>query len=161
VKRDFLGDVSDHLDYAETIKMYVEQFGRENVCVLVFEDLLQDEIAFHQQLCDFMGIDSTEALSLVEGHVDNSRWTNIQLDRLQSIDSSLKASLRFRFSKRPERKTLLDLDKRGIPMNPGKKASAEISQHFRNEILDRTSQGNEWLDRVFDLGLIRHGYYKA
>ena len=160
VKRDFLGDVSDHLDYPETTRIYVEQFGRENVCVLVFEDLLQDKIGFYQHLCDFMGIDSQEALSLVAGNVDNSRWTELQLERLRSIDSSLMASLRFRFSKRHERKRQLDLDKGGKPLNPGKKASVKISQNIRSEVLERTRQGNEWLEQVFNLNLAGHGFYK-
>jgi len=116
VKRDFLGEVSAHLDYPETIRMYVEQFGRKNVCVLVFEDLLQDKIRFYQHLCDFMGIDSQEALSLVAEHVDNIRWTELQLERLRSIDSSLLASLRFRFTNRQERKRQLDLDEGGRPI---------------------------------------------
>lgn len=160
VKRDFLGDVSDHLDYPETIRIYVEQFGRENVCVLVFEDLLLDKISFYQHLCGFMGIDSHEALSLVAGNVDNSRWTELQLERLRSIDSSLKASLRFRFSNRQKRKRQLDLDNGGRPLNPGKKASVKISQNIRSEVLERTRQGNEWLDQVFDLNLAGHGFYK-
>lgn len=159
VKRDFLGDVSDHLDYAETIKMYVELFGRDNVCVLVFEDLLQNRDDFYQNLCEFMSIDSQQALSLVAGNVDNSRWTNIQLDRLRSINNSLKDSLRFRFSKRQYRKSQLGLDKRGAPLNLGKKARVEISQNIRGKVLERTHQGNEWLDQTFDLELTRHGYY--
>ena len=91
-----------------------------------------------------MGIDSNEALGLVAENVDNSRWTSIQLDRLRAIDSSLKASLRYRFSKRPERKSQLDLDKSGTPLNPGKKARVEISEDIRKEVLERTYQGNKW-----------------
>jgi hypothetical protein len=159
VKRDFLGDVSDHLDYAETIRMYTELFGRENVCVLVFEDLLQDKTGFYQNLCKFMGIDSQQAFNLVAGNVDNSRWTNIQLERLRAIDNSLKASFRFRFSKQQERKTQLDLDKRGAPLNPAPKARVKISQNISNELLEQTRQGNEWLDQVFKLDLARHGFY--
>jgi len=159
VKRNFLGDVSDHLDYAETIRMYVDLFKRENVCVLVFEDLLQDKTGFYQHLCDFMGVDSQQAHSLVAENIDNSRWTNIQLEKLRSIDSSLNASLRFRFSKRQARKALLDLDKGGNPLNRGNKARVEVSQDIRGEVLERTHQGNEWLDQAFDLGLTRHGYY--
>lgn len=160
IDRDFLQDVSDHLDYPETIRMYVEQFGRDNVCVLVFEDLLKDSIKFYQELCGFMGIDSKEALSLVAGNVDNSRWTEFQLERLRSIDSSLLASLRFRFSKRIARKNQLGLDKHGSPIKPGNKAKVEISRHFRNKVVERTRQGNEWLDQVFDLDLSRLDYYK-
>ena len=160
VKRDFLGDVSDHIDYPETIKMYVQEFGRENVCVLVFEDLLEDKTRFYHKLCDFMGIDSKQALDLVAGNVDNSRWTQEQLERLRSIDSSFAESIRFRLLNRKERKEKLGLDNRGIPINSGNKARVAISQNIRSELLERTRQGNEWLEQNFDLSLSKQGYYK-
>jgi len=160
VNKDHKGDVSDHLDYSETIKMYVEQFGRDNVCVLVFEDLLKDKTSYYKQLCEFMGIDSKEALSLVAEYEDNSRWSVTQLKRLEEIDNSLLASLRFRFSDREERKKLLDLGKNGTPLNFAGKARVEISSSVRAKMLARTEQGNQWLDQVFGLNLARHGYYK-
>jgi len=159
VARDVLGDVSDHLDYAETIRMYVEEFGRDKVCVLVYEDLLQDKASYYRHLCEFMGVDSQEALSLVKEYVENNRWTSIQLERLRAIDNSLMASLRFRFSDRQERKRQLDLDKGGTPLNFAENAMVEISQNIRDEVLARTRRGNVWLDQVFDLNLSGQGYY--
>jgi hypothetical protein len=160
VKRDLKGNVSDHLDYPETIKMYVKQFGRGNVYVLVFEDLLKDKTAYYERLCDFIGINSQEALDLVSENKDNSRWADIQIKRLQEIASSPVDSIRFRFSDREERKRQLDLDKSGESLNFDKKARVEISKNVRAEVLAQTRPGNKWLDKVFDLDLARHGYYE-
>jgi len=139
--------------------MYVEEFGRDKVCVLVYEDLLQDKASYYRHLCEFMGVDSQEALSLVKEYVENNRWTSIQLERLRAIDNSLMASLRFRFSDRQERKRQLDLDKGGTPLNFAENAMVEISQNIRDEVLARTRRGNVWLDQVFDLNLSGQGYY--
>jgi hypothetical protein len=159
VARDFMDDISNHLDYPETVRMYVEQFGRENVCVLVFEDLLRDKVGFYNQLCKFMGIDPAEALRLVDVNVDNSRWTSAQLERLRSIKKSPLASLRFRFSNRKGRKKMLALTSHGSSLSTGDAAREEIAPLLREQVLARTCAGNEWLDQTFDLGLKEYGYY--
>lgn len=160
VTRDFLGDVSNHLDYSETVRMYIEEFGQGNVRVLAFEELLRDKEAFYQQICDFMAIDLEEAMSLVKGHVDNSRWSQIQLDKLNNIDRSPFAAMRFRFASRRTRKAMLNLAKNGEPLKFSQKARVEISQNLRKQIMERTEEGNKWLDDAFNLGLQAYGYYK-
>ena len=158
IKRDHFNDISNHLDYPNTIKMYVEQFGRDNVCVMVFEDLVDDGAKFYKKLCGFMGIDSEEAIELAAHKDDNSRWTEEQLDRLSGIDRSVLKSLQFRFSGRSARKKMLRLDRQGGPMHSAKKASARISSELSEVVLERTRTGNEWLEGEFQLRLRKYGY---
>lgn len=158
LQRDKANDITNHLDYPETIRMYTQQFGVENVCVLTFEQLQQDRAVFFEKLCEFMGIDLQETLTLVDTSIDNSRWTDTQLGRLQTIDNSLFQSLKFRYAKRPMRRKMLNLDKMSVPLTPGSKASAIISPEWQSQILKRTLSGNQWLEETFNLGLDELGY---
>lgn len=158
IKRDHFDDISNHLDYPNTIKMYVEQFGGDNVCVMVFEDLVNDRAKFYQKLCGFMGIDSAEVIELTKHKDDNSRWTEEQLDRLSAIDRSVLKSLQFRFSDKTARKKMLRLDRQGAPMQSGRKGSARISSELSEVVRERARTGNEWLEEVFQLDLKKYGY---
>jgi len=158
VTRDVGGDISDHLDYPETIRIYADLFGVDNVRVLAFEQLLKDKAGFFANICKFMGIDLAEALQLLDSNTYNSRWTMTQLERLQSIRGSFFKSLVFQFADRRTRKDMLDLNRAGSPRIPGPGAKVEIAAELRERILDRTRKGNLWLDRTFDMGLAEMGY---
>lgn len=43
--------------YIQYIERYVERFGRENILVLIFEDLKKDPLAFYRQCFEFLGVD--------------------------------------------------------------------------------------------------------
>lgn len=152
------GDVDDHLDYANTIRLYSDYFGIENVCVLVFEELKTDKVAFFRRLCSFMGINLDEALALVEDNVDNSRWTEQQFSRLREIHASPLRALRFRFAEKPQRRRLLALTDAGDPVNPGVSAPVRIGDALRRMILEQTRDGNRWLEENFAIDLKQYGY---
>lgn len=158
VRRDAWCDVSDHLDYARTIQVYAEQFGIENVCVLVFEELKRDPDAFFTRLCEFMGIGLSEALALVANNIDNSRWTDEQFVRLEAIDKSRVKSFRFRFATLRTRKKMLDLNATGGPRVSGKPGGVRLSAELRQSVVERTADGNKWLQDTFGLELEQHGY---
>jgi len=42
--------------YHETVDAYVDVFGAENVCVLSFEDLVENRSFFEETVCDFLAI---------------------------------------------------------------------------------------------------------
>lgn len=158
LERDRSSDITNHLDYPKTIQMYTEQFGVENVCVLTFEHLLQDKIAFFTKLCNFMRINLEETLATIGTNVDNSRWTETQLERLQEIKKSHARSWQFRCAQRPHRREMLDLDKKGVPRSLNSSATAPIPADWQKKIAARTETGNLWLEQVFDLDLSELGY---
>lgn len=160
VQADASNDISDHLEYPETIRMYVDEFGVDNVCVLPFELLVADSRAFYERLCRFMGVDLERALELLGGNVDNSRWTEVQLKILERINASPVEKLKFRFASRGERKQILELDQKGKPLQEAPKASPAMSPEVMRNVVERTKAGNEWLDKAFSLGLHDYGYFE-
>ncbi|KAA1189215.1 hypothetical protein F0M18_16200 [Pseudohalioglobus sediminis] len=159
IRRDEHEDISNHLDYAETVRMYSRHFGRENVCVMAYESLLADANGFFDQLSQFLGVDPEETRELVRAKDDNARWSEAQLQRLREIRDSLPLSLRFRYGTRKARKRMLGLNGRGIPRKPGARARAPIEGELGAGILRRVQEDNAWLDEEFQLGLDRYGYY--
>ena len=65
VALDYKGDISNHLDYPRTIRAYVEEFGAENVCVVLYEQLVDEPELFWKTICDFMEINYDEAMQLL------------------------------------------------------------------------------------------------
>ena len=161
IKDDRFNDISNHLQYPETIRMYVEHFGRDQVCVLPFELLLADQHRFYAQLCAFMDIGLEEALTLVEHNDDNSRWSSRQLESLEHITGSATESFQFRFANRKKRRAMLDLKPDGSPATPAEKARAPIPAALRKDILERTGEGNRWLQQTFGLDLEQYGYFQS
>lgn len=158
LEQEWQGDVRHHLDYAETIRAYVGQFGIERVHVQVFEDLCADSTAFFTRVCAVLGVSAQEGLDLVAGEKDNSGWTQEQLDALAAIRGSLWQSLRFRFAKRRQRRAMLGLNRYDVPAVAGAKARVRISDAWRARIMAATRDGNLWLARAFRLPLEQYGY---
>jgi hypothetical protein len=156
---NFSGEILPHLQYAETIQAYANQFGIENVHVFLFEDLIADHDSFFRQICDVMGISAEEGIQLVRGEIDNSRWTIRQIEALENVVGSGVKSIFFRFASRETRRKLLGLDQKGKPLVSGGKARAHISPKWQKKILKTTRQGNLWLQESYGLALEKYGYF--
>jgi hypothetical protein len=59
--------------YHAMVNSFVEQFGRENVGVFMFEELKADAGAFARRLCDFIGVDAEQGAVLIGGERRNRR----------------------------------------------------------------------------------------
>lgn len=153
------GEIMPHLDYAETIRTYVDLFGRENVTVLLFEDLQNDPAGFIANICRVMGIDPEVGARLTADRVDNARWTKAQIDRLQHLHASFAKSLVFRMAGRKTRRKMFDLDDAGIPRVPGERASAPMPPEWRSRIFEMTAEGNRWLVETYNLPVAGYGYF--
>ena len=150
---NFDGEILPHLQYAETIQAYINQFGIENVHVFLFEDLIADHDRFFRQICDVMGIGAEEGIRLVREKIDNSRWTTRQVEALEHVVGSGMKSLFFRLASRKTRRKLLGLDQNGKPVVAGGKALAPISPEWQKHIFETTQQGNLWLQESYGLPL--------
>lgn len=155
---NFDGEILPHLQYAETIQVYVDQFGIKNVHVFLFEDLIADHDRFFRQICDVMGVSAEEGIRLVRGKIDNSRWTTWQIEALEHIVGSRMKSLSFRFASKQTRLKLLGLVKGGKPFMVGGKARAQISPEWQKQIFRTIRQGNLWLQESYGLQLEKYGY---
>ena len=54
---------TDHVRYTEQLRRYHELFGREQVLVLIYDDLLRDNEGTVRQVVRFLGLDDTVAIA--------------------------------------------------------------------------------------------------
>ena len=72
----WLGSRSDDLRlyrYDTMVNSFVEHFGRENVAVILFEELKTDAASFARQVCKFIGVDAEQGATLIRGERRNKR----------------------------------------------------------------------------------------
>lgn len=157
LERQFDGEVMQHLEYARTIRLYADLFGRQSIKVLMFEDLKAAPAAFVEALCRFMGIDPVEGIGLTEGNRENSRWTIEQYETLKSIQGSFLRSMYFRFIGNRRRRHMIGMTptSRSGDRRP---ACVEIPPAWRSRIEEATREGNRWLADEWSLPLAQHGY---
>ena len=158
LRDNFHGEILPHLQYAETAQVFVKHFGRENVHVLLFEDLVANEEEFYRGVCRLMQIDADEGMALVSGERENERWTKEQVDVLARTVNSPIRSFFYRLKSRAQRLRLLGLDGYGVPLQAGERARAMISPAWKEEIFKTTCEGNRWLEEQFQLPLHKHAY---
>ncbi|MCJ8329123.1 MAG: sulfotransferase [Lentisphaeria bacterium] len=153
-------EIQPHLEYAVTLQAYIEQFGLENIKVFLFEDLVEDKIQFYQSICDTMSINADEGIKLMDEKVDNSRWTEAQINALKNIQTSNIKSLKYRFANKRNRKKMLSMKGNNASMIDSPKAKAPMSDEWKNKIFTATEKGNHWIEEVFNLQLKKHGYFR-
>jgi hypothetical protein len=146
-----------HLEYAQTIEIFADVFGREAIGVFLFEQFVEDPAAFIDSLCRFIGIDSREGVALGTGKRENTRLTTGQLQQIKGFAQPSLRSTVFRFSSRARRRRILGMDAADAgPHAPG--ARAGIPVDWRQRILDESRQGNQQLVREWNLPLDRYDY---
>lgn len=143
------------LDYAETVRIFAEEFGRENIGVFVFEQLKENALEYLKSICRFIGVDP-ECVQDASEKRENTRWTVDHMQRLDHVQSSWWRSFKFRFgSPRYRRRTI------GVNNDEacaGKRAKAAISDEHKKHIQDLTREGNRWLVKNWRLPLEKYGY---
>jgi hypothetical protein len=149
-----------HLEYAKSIEVFADVFGRKNVSVFVFEQLIDDSDAYYTSICQFVGINADEGIAHVSGQHENPRWSDEQLRFLREIKSSWLQSLAFQFSTRPMRCKMLGLpsDHKGIPDMGNRGAQLSLSENLKQQLLDKTREGNQWLMETWSLPLDEFNY---
>jgi len=158
LRDNYDGQILNHLQYAETIQAYTEEFGKENVHVFLFEDLIDNQRNYFIRICDAMGINSEEGIKLCNERVENRRWTENQINRLIKITKSIPKIIFYNFTNMQERRKLLGLDKFNMPIDSAKKAQATISSEWQEKIFNQTRQGHLWLQDNYKLPLEKYGY---
>jgi hypothetical protein len=146
-----------HLDYAHTIRIYANQFGKEAVYPTMFEELEQNRSHYVSSLCRFLGIDDTEGLRLTEKKGANPRLSQANMEALRSIARSPLKSIRFRFAKPPKRMQMIGMTD-ADDLTPGNKAKERIDRELIEELKKRTCLGNRMLMREWRIPLEEYGY---
>jgi hypothetical protein len=146
-----------HLDYATTVQMFVDVFGRENVAVYLFEDLVADSMSFLERLCAFTGIEFEAACELTQRARSNDRWTQEHLDEIQRIAASPIQRIAFQLADKQARLKMIGLDE-PVGTAEGPRARAPLSATWLRRIEARTSVGNRRLVEDWSLPLADYGY---
>jgi hypothetical protein len=72
--------------YKKHADLWASYFGRDNVCILLFEDFVENKKEFVEQLCEILKINNTKALELLIGKKERQRCT-IRMHRFHKFYS--------------------------------------------------------------------------
>jgi hypothetical protein len=146
-----------HLEYAESLQVFAEVFGKENIKVLLFEQLVENQAAYIQDFCEFIGINPEEGVRLANVPRVNERWGQEQYDRLEALNHSPLLALRFRFSNKKARAALLGMARKNNK-EPSRKTHVDIPEFWKKKIEDKTRAGNRMIQEQWNVPLEKYGY---
>ncbi len=147
-------EMAEHLDYARSIRLFVEALGRDNVGVFVFEALVEDPEGFATSLCRFLDIEAEEGIRLVGTRRENRRLTQPVLDRLARFERPGWLATLYGLAGPRMRKRLVGQG-RFEDATPGRLV---VPAQVQNEIDARTRAGNRWIANTWALPLEEYGY---
>ena len=156
------GFILDALHYNDVIKEYEDLFGKENICVLVFEELKQDKESYIKKLCEFMDIDFEEAMRLIGDNQTNKRSSS---SGYKSDERNIIELLSFYKNKYIGGKSLGLSDSWVYKMLTkiyilGKVLKdLEINNEYNKKLNDFYAKGNKELSERYNLNLKQYGYY--
>ena len=140
------------LNYSECIRSSIEQLGRENVGIFLFEDLQENPNAYYQSICEFMGIDPEMGVSLTQDIHSNPRLSEAQLAYMRKTKSSLLGRMLHSYSSLERRRKRMEALLGGPP------AKVVLTEQLIKEVSDASRDGHRWLVEKLDLPLETHGY---
>lgn len=146
-----------HLEYAESLQVFAEVFGRDSIKILLFEQLVENQDAYIRTFCEFIGIDPEEGIRLARGQRDNERWGQEQYDRLRALNHSPLKALCFRFSGKAQRAVMLGMKLRTDKSSDAKTA-VEIPPEWKTKIEEKTRAGNRIIQEQWRIPLEQYGY---
>jgi hypothetical protein len=146
-----------HLDYAATVDLFARTFGKESVGVFLFEELVEDNAAFIESLCRFIGIDPQEGVDLAAEKRGADRWTVEQIEWLKRAQRSLLRSTAFRFVSRRRRRKMVGFLSDGKTPE-GERARAPVPERWQERIVEKTREGNRRLVEEWGLPMEQYGY---
>ncbi len=131
-ERMYHGDYVRNVTYFDTIRYYADLFGKDRLCILLFEDFVEEKRKFLGTLSQFLGIDEGRAWELARnGHENESNIAPAQAGALARLTSGIWG--------RTDLKAGLSADRR-----------ERLSNLYR--------EGNRKLEQEFHLSLGKRGY---
>lgn len=140
--------VIDDLKYYETIKLYQGIFGKNNIKIFLFEELVENLDCFVNKISDFLGINSEEAKKCLEGEKKNSQYSQRFLRVLKIKNKFLPFFKTPSFMKKPIKKFL----------HKGGVKKIKFPFNWRGEIRDFYKTSNKKLKQEFGLDIDKYNY---
>lgn len=138
--RNFLSTVR----YAEVVDCYARLFGRENVGVFLYEELVADQAAYVSKLAGFLQVDAAEMGRLLAGHYENRSSPPPPPRAPTSVRMSMRRWLAGACARR----------QRPAP----RQASLDIEEPWLSILREQYRDGNRRLVEQWGLPLARYGY---
>jgi len=145
-----------HLEYAESLQVFSDVFGKDSIKVLLFEQLVENQDAYVRNFCEFIGVEPESGIRLAKGPRVNERWGQEQYDRLKELDRSPMRALRFRFSDKVTRMAMLGMKHKRDKGTS--KTLVQIPNEWRQRIEDKTRSGNRMIQEQWNVPLEQYGY---
>ncbi|MCP4221193.1 MAG: hypothetical protein GY765_41585, partial [bacterium] len=148
-ERSYLG----HIDYYKTIDYYARLLGKENVCVLLLEEFVNDRESYIGKLCQFLGIAKEEAHALVKEKHANRPIGSMQLQAEAREARWFPLSRNF-----PGDDLLRIYNKIQKTIKKDREVDIFIEEEHKAELRKLFSQNNRALVERFDLPLEKYNY---
>jgi hypothetical protein len=139
-------------DFGAIVRCYVELFGRENVCVLPFEEFVGEPDLFARRLFGFLDVDATHGRALMEGKHRNPRLGARERSFLRWQAWLVPLALQ-RLCARWRLPSPLTAWLRGGP-----RYRAPVPDVWRERLSAHYAPGNRYIMETFALPLDRYGY---
>lgn len=155
--------ILDALQYDDVITEYENLFGKDNVCVLVFEQFKQDKSGYINKLCSFMNININEAIDLLEDKHTNikSSANGYKTDKreLLSVLQYYLGRFNIKIPAIGLSKTRLYRHLKSIKAPAKTLKNIEIKETDERDLDDFFSEGNNKLSERHNLTLEKYNYY--
>ena len=140
------------LKYFTMAERYARLFGRENLIILPFEELVADRARYAQKIAGALGVDAKEAVGLLTERPENVRvsWRMMAYQRLRHVVAP-NVDLH-RYIPAPLRRAAYDLLRRGRP------TEARMPEHWRAPTAAFFRADNRRFAEAWGLDLPRLGY---
>lgn len=144
------------LGHARNVRTAVQLLGRENVCVLLFENLLADPRSYYTRVADFLGVDAAQTQRLALNVHKNPRLLSSEMNYIKKLDQSKAHAFLWRLQGRSF--IFPAVIKQLFKLRAGAPATARLSKEWKIQINDRLRDDYAWLEAELNLGLAVHGY---
>lgn len=138
--------------YGPQLQACVNVIGRENVGLLLVEDMSEDLTAYARDLSAFLGIASDETIRGLSVKPRNARMSHGQFAMIRELQSSPWERLCWLFGSARKRRLRFDAARSDKP------ARLELTDAQIARIHSCTVDMNRWVSKEFNVDLQRHRY---
>jgi hypothetical protein len=141
--------LSSTIDYCSRISPYIDILGRDNVMVLLYEELRENPNVFEKRICDFIGVSNDSFNIKNNKNASNKRMTVFHyfIMRHPLLLSIAEPISRF-----------VPKNIKSYVLSKFNKANPELSLDRKNMVLDLASSSNSMLVKKINLPLTRFEY---
>lgn len=137
--------ILDDLNYFHIVNYYAKLFGKENLCLFLFEDLRKNPASYSKKIAEYLQVDPDKFQDLIQHNQKNPTITQEYINFWSRWGDILPHGLTRKLSKR-------------VANKPGTPAKIDIGDRGRQVIYSLCAEGNRSLSKQFDVSLEDNNY---